>query len=255
MIVSLARYGGLRCPSEVLPLTWDDIDFEKGLIHVRSCKTEGYEGKERRIVPMFPELKGVLLEAFEQAAEGAEFVIATHRMLCGNYRTQILRIIKRAGLVAWPKPFHNLRSSRQTELAELYPIHVVCAWMGNSAMVAMHHYLQVTDAHVARAIAPAGPTLAAVGGGTEPPRANVPPTARAWRSREPKPGPVTPRDPPTPSGNRMRRKLRRTQRRKLRRSNQPQGAAPGCNACSKSLRVAGLCRSVLLGAARCRKRK
>ena len=40
--------------------------------------------------------------------------------------------------------FHNLRSTRQTELAERYPIHVVCAWMGNSRAVAQEHYLQVT---------------------------------------------------------------------------------------------------------------
>ncbi len=28
MIVSLARYGGLRCPSEVLSLRWQDVDWE-----------------------------------------------------------------------------------------------------------------------------------------------------------------------------------------------------------------------------------
>ena len=55
------------------------------------------------------------------------------------------RIIKRAGLKPWPKLFHNLRASRQTELAAEYPIHVVCAWIGNSAMIAARHYLQVTD--------------------------------------------------------------------------------------------------------------
>src|SRR5690606_20916656 len=33
------------------------------------------------------------------------------------------------------------------ELAEQFPIHVVCEWIGNSQAVAAKHYLQVTDAH------------------------------------------------------------------------------------------------------------
>ena len=52
----------------------------------------------------------------------------------------------------WPKLFQNLRSSRQTELAERYPIQVVCEWIGNSEAVAAKHYLQVTEDHVAAAL-------------------------------------------------------------------------------------------------------
>jgi hypothetical protein len=36
-------------------------------------------------------------------------------------------------------PFQNLRSTRETELAEAYPIHVVIAWLGNSDNVAREH--------------------------------------------------------------------------------------------------------------------
>jgi len=67
-------------------------------------------------------------------------------------RTQLLRIIKRAGVKPWPKLFNNLRSTRETELAEKYPLHVVCAWIGNSQPVAAKHYLQVTDEHFAKAV-------------------------------------------------------------------------------------------------------
>jgi hypothetical protein len=34
---------------------------------------------------------------------------------------------------------------RETELAESFPMHVVCEWIGNSAAIAAKHYLQVTD--------------------------------------------------------------------------------------------------------------
>jgi hypothetical protein len=32
--------------------------------------------------------------------------------------------------------FHNLRASRETELAAVYPMHVVCAWIGNTERIA-----------------------------------------------------------------------------------------------------------------------
>lgn len=66
-------------------------------------------------------------------------------------RTQFERIIACAGVELWPKLFQNLRSTRETELAESYPLHVVTAWLGNSEPVARKHYLQVTEEHIAKA--------------------------------------------------------------------------------------------------------
>jgi hypothetical protein len=102
-------------------------------------------------VPTFPELLPHLSEAFDRAVPGQEYVVTRCRDDGVNLRTQLERIIERAGRVPWPKLFHNLRASRQTELAERYPIHVVCAWLGNSAAVAKEHYLQVTEAHYVQA--------------------------------------------------------------------------------------------------------
>lgn len=48
--------------------------------------------------------------------------------------------------------WHNMRSSRQTELAEVFPSHIVCAWIGNSKAVADEYFLQVTEDHYARAL-------------------------------------------------------------------------------------------------------
>ena len=64
-----------------------------------------------------------------------------------NLRTQLYRFIHRAGVEPWPKLFQNLRVSREAELAGEYPIHVVCAWLGNTTTVANKHYLQVTEEH------------------------------------------------------------------------------------------------------------
>ncbi|HUT45258.1 MAG TPA: site-specific integrase [Sedimentisphaerales bacterium] len=132
-------------------LTWQDVDWERSRIRVHSPKTEHHEGKESRIVPLFPELVPYLREVFEQDEPGSEYVVTRYRSMNCNLRTQLQRIITKAGLKSWPKLFQNLRSTRETELAETWPEHVVCAWIGNSKVVAREHYLQVTDEHFERA--------------------------------------------------------------------------------------------------------
>lgn len=153
--VALSRYGGMRRPSEHLLLKWSDVDWEQGKILVHSPKTERHKGGESRYTPLFPELRPYLLEAFEQAEDGATYCITRYRgyddVTRLNLRTLLHKIIVRAGLKPWPKAWHNLRATRQTELEEDYPTHVVCAWLGNSPEVARKHYLQVTDEHFARA--------------------------------------------------------------------------------------------------------
>lgn len=156
IILALARYGGLRCPSEVLELRWTDIDWDRNRITVHDAKRRRNPDKAIRVIPLFPEVARWLLLAHEEAAPGAEYVITRYRDTNLNLRTQLLRIIRRAGLEPWPKLFQNLRSTRETELAEEFPMHVVCRWIGNSQPVAAEHYLQLTDEHFERAVRGAG---------------------------------------------------------------------------------------------------
>lgn len=148
LIVALSRFGGLRCPSEHVQLAWDGVDWKYSRFHVHAPKTN-----DHRWVPIFPELLPYLEEAYELAADGVPHVIARYRDGDQNLRTQFLRIIKRARVVPWGRLFHNLRSSRQTELEDIFPTHVVCAWLGNTPRVARKHYLQVTEEHYKAAIA------------------------------------------------------------------------------------------------------
>ena len=151
-IFALCRYGGMRCPSELLTLKWTDVNWERGRITVHSPKTERYQGKDMRQIPIFPELRPYLLEAFNQARDKLGYVITLCRKKNTNLRTCFKRIICKAHLKPWPKLFQNLRSSRETELTEKFPLHVVCAWLGNSQLVAAKHYLQVTEDHFKSAI-------------------------------------------------------------------------------------------------------
>ena len=156
LIFALSRYGGLRCPSEHLALRWSDVDWQNSRIVVHSSKTEHHERGESRVTPIFPELLPYLRDVFEQAEEGCEYVITRYRETNVNLRTQLLKIIKRAGLTPWPKLFQNLRATRQTELCERWPEHVVCAWIGNSKPVAREHYLRVTEKDFEEAAKPGG---------------------------------------------------------------------------------------------------
>ena len=104
------------------------------------------------MVPLFPELLPYLEDARDCATPGQKYVINRYRELDGNLRLVMPKIVKRAGLIPWPRIFHNLRASRQTELEARFPTHVVCAWIGNSEAVAKKHYLQVRDEDFVKAL-------------------------------------------------------------------------------------------------------
>ncbi len=132
------------------------MDWERNRIRVPSPKTEHHAGGDCRYIPLFPELQLHLREVFEAAEPGEEWVITRYRMGTMNLRTELGRIVKKAGVMQWPRLWQNLRATRETELAERYPIHVVCAWIGNSRAVAQSHYLQVTEEHFEQAAMGAG---------------------------------------------------------------------------------------------------
>jgi len=159
-IIALARFAGLRCPSEVLSLRWQDIDWARERMVVTAPKTEHHPGKGKRIVPIFGDLRPWLDEAFEAAPKKAVYVVderfrhsantAAGWRNC-NLRTTFQKIIERAGLTPWPRLFHNLRSSCETELMRRHPMPTVVAWLGHTEEIARRHYCQVTDAEFAEA--------------------------------------------------------------------------------------------------------
>jgi integrase len=151
LLFALSRFGGLRCPSEHLLLLWSEVDWERGRMIVHSPKTERHKGKATRVIPIFPELRPYLEAAWDQATPGTKYIITRYRDSNANLRTQLERIIRKAGLEPWPKLFHNLRATRETELAHQFPIHVVCEWIGNTALIAAKHYMKATESDFAAA--------------------------------------------------------------------------------------------------------
>ncbi len=145
VVIALARYAGLRTPSETFLLKWTDVDWEKGQIRVLSPKTEHREGHGSRLVPLFPELHAPLLALFAEAEPGTQYVVHRLRSGCRNLGPQFKRIVRHSGEIPWPKLFHNLRASRESELMREYGLATACKWIGNSPAVAARHYAMSVD--------------------------------------------------------------------------------------------------------------
>jgi len=151
LIWALCRFAGLRCPSEVMALRWEDVNWERDRMTVTSVKTERHTGGATRIVPIFSALRPYLVEAFEQAEPGAVYCISRHRVASANLRTTARKIIRRAGVQCWERTFQNCRASAEMEMTERFPLHVCASWLGHSQSTAMKHYLAVRDEDFTRA--------------------------------------------------------------------------------------------------------
>lgn len=158
LVISLARWGGLRIPSEITEFKWEQVDWQNNRITVPQPKLKRFEGKKQRTFPLFPELVPVLREAWENAEDGSVYVLPSLRGDAKNLRTTFLRIIRSAGLTPWGKPFQNLRSTRATELGDQFPIKVVSEWLGHDPSIALSNYHQVTQEHWDRAVSPKAKT-------------------------------------------------------------------------------------------------
>src|SRR5262249_46771951 len=122
-------------------------------ILIHSPKTARYEGNETREIPLFPELVPYIDAWWEACPEGREHVIGPNRGTQAAWRTRLLKLLRRLGIPAWPRIYHNLRASRQTELEAQWPTYIVCRWLGNSPEVSRENYLMVTDDHFREAAA------------------------------------------------------------------------------------------------------
>ena len=154
-IIALARYGGLRAPSEVMRLKWEDIDFPNRRMCIHASKTEHHKNKGVRYCPIFPELLPYLEDLAELAkhrgAKPTDYIITKPRGSESVLRPGMLKILKLAGLNVYPKLYQNLRASRETELMDEFPIKDVCAWIGNTPKVAMEHYAMLRQESFDRA--------------------------------------------------------------------------------------------------------
>ena len=138
-LLSLCRLAGLR-QGEALSLQWKDVDLDKGRLLIWAQKT-----KRRRIVPISPELRPMLQDALEAAADDEPLVVPG--IVAQNVWRDFGVIRKKAGIPEYSKWCHTLRKNRESDwMAAGFPFHVVVEWMGHSDEVARQHYLRVNEA-------------------------------------------------------------------------------------------------------------
>ncbi len=158
LVFAFARWGGLRMPSEIAFMQWSDIDWDgykiKICIPKKTTKTEQEKGNfKTRFIPLFPEIREAL-EAYRaeippktEKNEGNDLIfpgMSKTESAGVLLRKQFREVLKQVGIPEWPKFFMNLRATRDTELQQYYPLHLVCEWIGHSPDVSLKHYTQVT---------------------------------------------------------------------------------------------------------------
>lgn len=175
VLIALARWGGLRNPSETLLVRWQDINWSRNRFLVHSPKTAGKAGHETRLVPLFPELRRELDRSWDQAGEGEVYVVGSGsaRQSGASLRKRFFEIVFQAGLEPWPRIFHNLRASRSNELFSRYPWYIASAWLGQTAGVATRHYLQALDCYFDEASATGLNSSATAGSDPSSPQASA----------------------------------------------------------------------------------
>jgi integrase len=143
LLILLVRIGGMRNPSETRLLRWENIDFVNRTINVPGAKSnkknpDGSKFIRWRLIPMFPELVEPLRECFDPAEE---YVLSDITGTDANVYNTFRRIVKKAGFSPWPRLWHNLRASRDSELSATgLSDFAVSQLMGNSPDVSRDHY-------------------------------------------------------------------------------------------------------------------
>jgi len=138
LLFGLARYAGLRIPSESHLLIWGDVNWERGLLTVRSPKTEHHVGHGQRVVPITPKLMALLLDRFSESDEDDQHLVKIRGQGC--IMRQVRAICARAGVELWARLWQTLRASCEKEWAMTFPQYAVSKWIGHSINVSGRHY-------------------------------------------------------------------------------------------------------------------
>ena len=133
VLFGLARFGGLRIPSESHILTWENVDWERKLLRVYAPKTDS-----TRVVPIVPRLMEILKKARELAAGESETIV---QMSTNNLHRNFEKLLKAAKIEVWDDLFQTLRRSCETDFAKHHPQGAVSRWIGHSMRVSEQHYL------------------------------------------------------------------------------------------------------------------
>lgn len=179
MLLGLARFAGLRIPSEIQELCWGHLNLKDNLLEVYAKKTQRY-GKTRRVIPVHPCLRDILNACKPVGAADDDYVLPylrTYSALGVRFR----RLCQAAGVKQWNKCFTSLRKSFGSDMCIGRSPSDVAGWLGNTTPVFVKHYLRQQGEGYTRKVA--AEFAAQDGGGNSggkgsktPPQDAVPPS-------------------------------------------------------------------------------
>ena len=95
---------------EAYYLEWQDINFDKNRLYVVGKDHWQPKDRETRVISICPELQTLLLDAFENAPEGAVRICS--QVYTENIERGVKATIKRAGLPLWKKLYKISQETR-----------------------------------------------------------------------------------------------------------------------------------------------
>jgi integrase len=135
--------------SAALDLTWDRVDFKRGLIDLRSPYSRTLGKKGRAVVPMTDSLRTALLEAKEKAT--TQYVVEYAGQRVHDAYNGFKRAAVAAGL-PWVHP-HLLRHTAATWMAEAeVPMSEIASYLGhNDSVITERVYAKYRPSYLRKA--------------------------------------------------------------------------------------------------------
>ena len=132
VLLSFYRIGGLRL-GEAFEARWEDVDWRAERFTVRSPKTER-SGKDRRLIPLFPELRREL-KTLRSESRADDFIVVRRRDKQSVYNA-IKNLCVALGIPVWARLVQNLRASRSNEIYREFNEVAESEWLGRAATTA-----------------------------------------------------------------------------------------------------------------------
>lgn len=131
--------------SELFKLTWDNVDFTRGIIHVEAAHKN--PSAPWREIPMRQSLQSMMWQWYEEDSEiGTPFIISYKGKQVASIKTAWWQTLKRAGITRRIRPY-DLRHVFATELiAAGVDVGTIAKLMGHSSPTMIYnHYQFVMD--------------------------------------------------------------------------------------------------------------
>lgn len=158
--LALSRWCGLRIASELCPLRRSNFDLANDRVIIEDTKRTYRQSRDpprTRKLPLFTGLRPYLTPMLNRPGGPQDYLLPTiggqdPKQIGSMLRQRVYRAIDRLGMEPWPRVFHSVRATRQTQLKELFGEKVACDWIGNSKDVFRRHYELIDDEIFTRAV-------------------------------------------------------------------------------------------------------